>query len=313
MRLIFAGTPTFAAVILEALLEHHEVCLVLTQPAQQQGRGRKQHPSEVALYAERRSVPVLTPTTLGSRQLREELQNIQADTMIVAAYGRLLPASWLHFFPLGVLNVHASLLPRWRGASPIAYAILSGDIETGVSIMRMTPRLDDGPVYRRCREPIFPDDTTASLSTRLARLGCQCLLQTLEALEKDPKLEPEPQVEALATYAPRLRRVDGHIDWGKSSLELARQIRAFTPWPGAYCFLDDDPSKRLIIHEAHAHDEGGEAPPGLILSADRTMIRVACGRGSLDVLKLQRSGGSILTVDTFLRGWRNGLVGHMLS
>jgi methionyl-tRNA formyltransferase len=313
VRLVFAGSPSFAATILEGLLSRHEVCLVLTQPPEAQGRGRRPQPTETALTAARHGLPVLTPRRLADRDLQARAARTGADALVVAAYGRLLPASWLTLFPLGALNVHASLLPRWRGASPIAHAILAGDKESGVSLMRLGPRLDDGPVYRRCVEPIRADDTAASLADRLARLGTCCLLELLDALASDPTLVPEEQDERFASYAPRLRKEHGRLDWTQGAEDLARRVRAFTPWPGTYTFLDTpQPNNRLAIHEAGALACPHRCSPGTIVAAADTGIDIACGEGLLRVTRLQRSGGARLAAGDFLRGRHESLLGHRL-
>ncbi len=313
MRFVFAGSPSFAATILEGLLTHHEVPLVLTQPPEAQGRGRRPRPTEVALAAERHRLPVLAPEGLGTRALRARVAETGADALVVAAYGRLLPAPWLTLFPLGALNVHASLLPRWRGASPIAHAILAGDAESGVSIMRMSPRLDDGPVYRYCVEPIHHDDTTAALGARLARLGVRCLLEALDALASNPTLVPQEQDETRVTYAPRLCKEDGRLDWTQRAEDLARRVRAFTPWPGTYAFLDTaHPDNRLAVHEAAPLASASHRPPGTIVATDEEGIDVACGTDLLRITRLQRSGGANLAVGEFLRGRREPLLGHRL-
>jgi methionyl-tRNA formyltransferase len=311
VRLVFAGSPPFAATILEGLLGRHDVRLVLTQPPEEHGRGRRLRPTEVALAAERHGLAVLAPTRLRTRRLRERMAQTDADVLVVAAYGRLLPASWLTLFPLGALNVHASLLPRWRGASPIAHAILAGDTESGVSIMRMTPSLDTGPVYRRCAEAVRDEDTAETLGARLAQVGVRCLLEVLDALASDPTIVPEEQNGREATYAPRLRKEDGRLDWTQEAQHLARRVRAFTPWPGTYTFLDEPcPDNRIRILEARAQEGISPHPPGTIVAVGGAGIDVACGTGHLRLTRLQRSGGSGLGAGDFLRGWRGSLLGH---
>ncbi len=313
MRLVFAGSPSFATTVLEGLVSRHEVCLVLTQAPEAVGRGRRLRPTDVALAAERLKLPVLVPRSLRAPHLLKMIQATGADAAVIAAYGRLLPASWLALFPLGALNVHASLLPRWRGASPIAHAILAGDAQTGVSIMRMSARLDDGPVYRRCPEPILASDTAGALGERLARLGTRCLLEVLDTLATNPTLVPDDQNEDDATYAPRLRKEDGHLDWTLGAEELERRVRAFTPWPRTYAFLDlTHPANRLVVHEAIAFVEDSASPPGMIIAASEEGIDVACGSGRLRITQLQRSGKPCLKAGDFLRGWRTPLLGRRL-
>ena len=298
MRIVFAGTPAFAAHALQALIEGgHEIALVLTRPDRPAGRGLKLAAGEVKQLAEQARLPLLQPQTLKDAQLHTHLHAAGADAMVVAAYGLILPPALLELFPAGCINIHASLLPRWRGAAPIQRAILAGDEETGIAIMRMEAGLDSGPVYQKRRIPIARDDTGGTLHDKLAALGARCIVEALPAIA-DGTLKGVPQDEDGATYAPKIAKHEAAIDWRRNAVEVDRQLRAFNPFPGAYSTLRGEPLKVWSATVAAA----SPAPPGTILRADEQGIVVACGNGALCATELQRAGGKRLAAAEFVHG-----------
>ena len=298
MRIVFAGTPAFAANTLQALIEAgHEIALVLTRPDRPAGRGLKFAAGEVKQLAERARLPLLQPQTLKDAQLRTHLHAAGAYAMVVAAYGLILPLAVLELFPAGCINIHASLLPRWRGAAPIQRAILAGDSETGISIMRMEEGLDSGPVYQMRRIPIAGEDTAGTIHDKLAALGARCIVEALPVIA-DGTLKAVPQNEDGATYAPKIAKDEAAIDWRRNAVEVDRQLRAFNPFPGAYSSLRGEPLKVWRATVA----PGSPAPPGTILRADAQGIVVACGNGALRATELQRAGGKRLAAAEFLHG-----------
>ena len=298
MRIVFAGTPVFAASALQALIgAGHEIALVLTRPDRPAGRGLKLAAGEVKQLAERARLPVLQPQTLKDEQLLARLHAAGAQAMVVSAYGLILPRAVLELYAAGCINIHASLLPRWRGAAPIQRAILAGDSETGISIMRMEEGLDSGPVYLMRRIPIAAEDTAGTVHDKLAALGARCIVEALPAIA-DGTLKAVPQSEAGATYAPKITKDEAAIDWRREAVEVDRQVRAFNPFPGAYSTLHGEPVK--VWRAAVAPDS--PAPPGTILRADAQGIVVACRNGALRATELQRAGGKRLAAADFLHG-----------
>jgi methionyl-tRNA formyltransferase len=298
MRIVFAGTPAFAASALQALIgAGHEIALVLTRQDQPAGRGLKLVASEVRRLADHARLPLVQPQTLKDAQLQARLHSVGAQAMVVAAYGLILPPAALELFPLGCINIHASLLPRWRGAAPIQRAILAGDSDTGISIMRMEEGLDTGPVYLMKRIPIAADDTAGTLHDKLAVLGARCIVDALPAIA-DGTLEAMPQSEADATYARKIAKEEAAIDWRLAAVDIDRKVRAFNPFPGAHSMLRGEPLKLWRV----AIVSGSPAAPGTILHADAQGIVVACGNGTLCATELQRAGGRRLAAADFLHG-----------
>jgi len=296
MKLVFAGTPEFAAVSLAALLAaRHEITLVLTQPDRPAGRGRKPQASAVKQLAEKHGLAVLQPGTLKDPPAQAAIAAARPDAMIVAAYGLLLPPAVLALPARGCLNVHASLLPRWRGAAPIQRALLAGDAETGITIMQMDEGLDTGGMLLQRAIPIGAADTTGSLHDRLAALGAGLLL---EALAANPA--PRAQDPAAATYASRIVKGDADIDWRRPAAEIERQLRAFDPAPGAQTWLAD----AAIKIWRGAVVPGADAAPGTVTAVAPDGITVACGQAALRVTELQRAGGKRLPAQAFLPGFR---------
>ena len=297
-RLVFAGTPDFAVPSLAALLEGPwDVVAVLTQPDRPAGRGRRPQASPVKRAAAAAGVPVLQPETLRDAQVLDRLRALAADAFIVAAYGLLLPQAALDLPPHGCVNVHASLLPRWRGAAPIQRALLAGDARTGISLMRMVRALDAGPVYSRHALDIAPADTGGTLHDRLAALGGDALRERLPAILAG-SLSPEAQDEAGVTYAPKLDKAEARIDWRDPAAAIERRVRAFNPWPVAETSLDD---VRIRIWQARALAMAHDAPPGTVLDAPAA-LRVATGDGVLEIDELQWPGRRPLAAAAFVQG-----------
>ncbi len=294
MKMIFAGTPEFAATALQAIVAAgHEVALVLTQPDRPAGRGMVLQPSAVKKVALEHGIAVFQPQTLRDAEAQARVAAIGAEVMVVAAYGLILPQVVLDMPRFGCINIHGSLLPRWRGAAPIQRALLAGDGETGVCIMQMESGLDTGPVLLRGAFPIEATDTTASLHDRLADLGARLVV---EALGKLP-LPAEPQPSEGVTYAHKIEKSEALIDWTKSAAELDRHIRAFNPFPGAQALFGGQTVKLW-----QALPVAGNGEFGAILTVDRSSIVVACGDGALAVSELQKAGGKRLPVQQFLAG-----------
>ncbi len=300
LKIIFAGTPEFAAVALNALLEEgrHEIRAVYTQPDRPAGRGRKLRASPVKEMALAHGLLLRQPSTLKEPEQQRSLRELGADLMVVVAYGLLLPPPVLDAPRLGCINIHASLLPRWRGAAPIQRAILAGDRETGVSIMQMDEGLDTGPVLHRVATPIHPGDTAGTLHDRLASLGAQALLDTLDRI-MEGSARPVPQEEAAATYAPKIEKQEAVLDWNASAEELDRRVRAFNPWPVAQTTWK---GKVLRIWQAEPLAEMPDAPAGTVVRAGKEGIDVATGNGMLRITRLQGAGGKPLDAAAFLNG-----------
>jgi methionyl-tRNA formyltransferase len=297
LRIVFAGTPEFAAESLAALLaSSHQVIAVLTQPDRPAGRGRALQPSPVKALALEHGVPVLQPENLKGEAVFYELAALAADVMVVVAYGLIIPRDILSLPRLGCINVHGSLLPRWRGAAPIQRAIAAGDDETGVGIMQMEAGLDTGPVLLEARTAISPDDTGGSLHDRLAGLGARALVQALADLESlQNKATPQP--EAGVTYAHKLTKEEAQLDWAKPASQLAREVRAFNPWPVSWVPRPQGPMRVLAATLA-----AGAGQPGQILSVSPAGIEVACAEGSLLLTRIQLPGKKPLPVADLLRG-----------
>jgi methionyl-tRNA formyltransferase len=298
MRLVFAGTPAFAVPALDALTAAgHTILLVLTQPDRPSGRGLRVAPSPVKAAAERHGVPVFQPATLKDPAAQAPLREVRADVLIVAAYGLILPQAVLDLPGRGALNIHASLLPRWRGAAPIQRALLAGDPTSGVCIMQMDAGLDTGPVLLREAVAIARDDTAGTLHDKLAALGARLIVAALDRLASGT-IPATPQPAAGVTYAHRIDKTEARIDWTRAAVEIERQVRAFNPFPGAVSRLRGDEIKvwRAVVAR------GGAASPGTILHASNEGIDVACGAGTLRLAELQRAGGRRLSAEAFLRG-----------
>lgn len=276
LRIGFMGTPDFALEALKALVEAgHNVVCVYSQPPRKKGRGQKEQPSPVHAYADAQGIPVHTPLNFKAEEDRAVFALHELDIAVVAAYGLLLPEAILKAPKYGCINIHASLLPRWRGASPIQQAIWARDSETGVTIMQMDKGLDTGPMILKGFVPISPQTTAPVLHDALAEMGARLCLEVLQTLERDGGLEAEPQDNALTTYAPLLSREDGQIDWNKSATEIDAQVRALNPWPGTWCVHEGE---RLKILSGALSDHTSGAELGTVID---TAGHVACGQGSV--------------------------------
>ncbi|QLQ03312.1 MAG: methionyl-tRNA formyltransferase [Thiobacillus sp.] len=295
MRIIFAGTPPFAAAALNALADAgHDIALVLTQPDRPAGRGMKFMPSAVKQAALARGLPVSQPPSLKSPEAQTELRAVDADVMVVAAYGLILPQAVLDLPRLGCLNIHASLLPRWRGAAPIQRAILAGDLETGITIMQMDAGLDTGAMLSKTVVPIRDDDTAASLHDVLAVAGASAIVA---ALANYATLVPATQDDAQATYAAKLSKDEAQLDWRQPADALARAVRAYNPAPGAWTLLEGAPLKVWMAATAT-----GAGDPGTVLRADAEGLVVACGSGALALREIQPAGSKRMSTAAFLAG-----------
>jgi methionyl-tRNA formyltransferase len=298
MRIVFAGTPAFAAHVLSRLLEaQHQVTLVLSQPDRPKGRGLKPQPGPVKELALARRLEVFQPASLKDVYSRERIEASRPEAIVTAAYGLIVPGNILDLPSHGALNVHASLLPRWRGAAPIQRALLAGDRETGATIIRMDEGLDTGPILSQRAIPIGADDDAGSLHDRLAALGADLLLQALEDCASG-RTQPRNQPASGATYARKIEQGETVLDWSKPAQQLEREVRAFRPAPGAQTWFR---GMRWKIWRAALVDAPGR--PGEVLGADREGIRVGCGEGALNVLELQRAGSRRMGAQEFLRGF----------
>lgn len=298
LRIVFAGTPEFAAAHLRALLDWPggEVVAVYTMPDEPAGRGKKLTASPVKQLAEQRGLPVYQPTTLRNDAAQAELRDLAADVLVVVAYGLILPQAVLDTPRLGCINVHGSILPRWRGAAPVQRAIEAGDDESGVTIMQMDAGLDTGAMLRIARCAIGPDDSAGDLFDKLAALGPPALIETLADLAAG-RVTPQPQDDRLSCYAAKIDKAEAALDWRRPAAELARRVRAFNPAPVAFATLEGE---AVRIYAAAA--ESGAAEPGSIIAADKKGIVVACGEGALRLLELQLPGGKRMAAAAVLNG-----------
>lgn len=303
LRVVFAGTPEFAVPCLEALADSgHTLVAVYTQPDRPAGRGRKLAASPIKECALSHRLPVYQPERLRDQATHRTLADLTPDVLVVVAYGLILPQAVLDIPRLGCINVHASLLPRWRGAAPIQRAISAGDTLSGVTIMQMDAGLDTGPVLLKRTCPIRAEDTAADLHDRLAQLGAVSLVEALDAVTAGTA-KPQPQPDAGVTYAHKLSKTEADIDWQRSAIELDRQIHAFNPWPVAQTTLDGETLRIWLSRPAsEGTSSGADVAPGTFIRADQHGVIVATGEGCLELLNLQRSGGRPLPASEFIRG-----------
>lgn len=302
MKIIFAGTPDFAVPALAALITAgHEIVMVLTQPDRPAGRGMKLKPSPVKVLAEQHGLFVFQPESLKPAEVQAQIAAVHADVMIVAAYGLIIPTPVLNMPAQGCYNIHASLLPRWRGAAPIHRSILAGDVETGVTIMEVVPALDAGAMVSKGVLPIKGTDTTQSLHDALAVIGADLMVQAMYKLAADGTLQSTPQDESLVTYAHKLEKAESAIDWNKTALEISRQVRAFNPFPVAQGKLNGEVC-RIWMAVAQTMDANTcQAKPGAVVSVHDGVL-VACGEGLLNISELQAPGGKRLSAQAFVQG-----------
>lgn len=295
-RIIFMGTPEFAVPALERLIANYRVIAVVTQPDRPAGRSRVPQQSPVKRVAMAHQIPVLQPEKIRRPEAIDALRVFEADAYVVAAFGQILPQTVLDLPEWGSINIHASLLPRWRGAAPIQAAIRSGDVETGITIMKMDAGLDTGPMLSQRSIPIAPDETSRTLHDRLSVLGGELLLETLPRYF-DGEIMPQPQDDRMATLAPRIDKADGLIDWTQPADAIERQIRAFDPWPGTYAFWE---GRLLKILGGHAVD--GASTPGRVDRIAHTFV-VGTGKGLLRVARVQLEGRPATDAEAFARGY----------
>lgn len=293
MRIAFMGTPDFSVTALQALkAAGHDIVRVYTQPPRPAGRGKKPRPSPVHQVAEAAGLNIATPESFRAPDVIADFTALSADIAVVVSFGQILPQAALDAPTLGCLNIHASLLPRWRGAAPIQRAIMAGDAETGVGIMQMEAGLDTGPVLAETRTPIGPEDTAATLHDRLAGLGAGLIVQALADLAT---LTPIPQPEHGITYAAKITKDEARIDWTRPAEEVDRKIRGLSPFPGAWCEINGERVKLLMSRQAD-----GQGRPGETLEGN---LKIACGDGAVQLLRLQRAGRSAQSADEMLRGF----------
>lgn len=302
MKIIFAGTPEFAVPALSALIDAgHDIVMVLTQPDRPAGRGMQLRASPVKQLALQHQLPVFQPESLKPVEVQANIAAVGADVMIVAAYGLIIPTAVLEMPKLGCYNIHASLLPRWRGAAPIHRAILAGDAETGVTIMEVVPALDAGAMVMKGHVPILVTDTTQSLHDALSKLGAKLMVDAMETLEKQGELKATPQDEALVTYAHKLEKSESAINWHQTAEVISRQVRAFNPFPVASSMFRGEVCK--IWYATHRLDPGtnAKAKPGEIAGLGEC-LSVACAEGQLEIAELQMPGGKRQTAEQFIQG-----------
>ena len=296
MKIIFMGTPVFAVKSLEACLSLGEVVAAVTQPDKPRGRGQEVSFSPVKELALSRGIPVLQPLKLRGTNFADELRALNADVAVVTAYGKILPQDVLDAPRRGCVNVHASLLPRFRGAAPIQWAIAAGDEKSGVCLMQMDAGMDTGAVIECAELPIAPDDTSATLHDKLSALGGEVLKRSLPRYV-DGEISAVPQPTEGVVMAPMIKKEDGRLDWSRSARELERRLRAFTPWPGAFCTFDGG-----LLKVSKAAVGEGKGAPGTVLSAGHEGVEVACAEGSLKLLLLQPEGKRAMTAQDFISG-----------
>jgi methionyl-tRNA formyltransferase len=299
LTVVFMGTPDFSIPPLLTLHDSdHEVVLVITQPDRPKGRGRKLTPSPVKKMAQKLGYEIYQPTSFKSEETIERLMRLKADLFVVVAFGVILPQNILDIPPQGTINIHASLLPRHRGAAPIHWAILKGDRETGVTTMKLDAGMDTGDILLTSRTPILPEDTSASLHDRLSQMGADLLMETINGILNE-EINPIAQDDSIATIAPILKKNDGEINWNRTSQELNCFIRAMDPWPGAYTFCDN---KRIKVFKASPMAYSVNDPPGTVLQGFADELLVATKDGALSILELQEESGKRLAVKDYLCG-----------
>ncbi len=304
LNIIFAGTPDFALPSLKALCEsQHTVQAVYTQPDRPAGRGKKNQASPIKLYASEQNIPVFQPEKLSGPSVLSPLEDMHPDLMVVIAYGLILPSRVLAIPKYGCINVHASLLPRWRGASPIQQAILKGDDKTGITVMQMDKGMDTGDILSTVALPLTGQETSESLHNQLMELAIQPLLETIDKIASH-SAHPVSQNQDLATYAPKIKKTDAMINWQQSAQKIDCMIRAYQPWPGAFTFVGETPLK---IIQAQLYMENHSQPPGTILEIDKEGMKVACQEGCILVQKIQFPGRKIVAISDWMNTGKSTL------
>ena len=309
MKIVFFGTPDFAVLPLQALLDSgHDVIAVVTQPDRQSGRGRRMKSCPVKVEAQKAGLRTLQPHKVRGSGFIDELKSLRPGVVVVVAYGQILPSEIIHLPEYGCVNIHASLLPKYRGAAPINRAIINGEEKTGITTMLMDEGMDTGPVLLQEETDITPEDTAGSLSRRLSKIGADIILPTLQGLE-DGSLKPEPQA-GEASYAPLLKKSDGLIQWSKSAEELSDFVRGMNPWPGAYGFLEGERFKILKAVPVYPPEKNiygevdGNNEAGVIVRAAKNELVISTGKGGLSLLEIQPAGKPVMPVKAFLQGRR---------
>ncbi len=301
LRIVFMGTPDFAATSLRALIDGpDQVVAVVTQPDRAKGRGKKRSPPPVKILAEELQIPVLQPRDIRTRDFHNGLLTYQPDLLVVVAYGKMLPKNLLDLAPLGCINVHGSLLPKYRGAAPVQWTVINRDTEAGVTIIQMDEGLDTGGILLRASIRTDPGETSGSLFVKLADLGSRILLEAVKGI-KEGTLVPQPQEHGQASMAPMFKKADGYIDWRASAEELEGRIRGLDPWPSAFCFWE---KKRLRLFAPEVVFQDAEAAPGTVIRADKAGILVACGQNCLLIHEIQPEGKSRMSAEAFVCGSR---------
>lgn len=304
LNIVFAGTPEFGLTALNALIQsEHHIRAIYTQPDRPAGRGHKLQASPIKEWALHHHIPVYQPLNFKSQESIDQLTALKPDVLVVIAYGLILPKAVLEIPRLGCINVHASLLPRWRGASPIQQAILHGDAESGVTMMQMDEGMDTGDMLCKVTCTLSPNETAGSLHDKLAQLSAEPLLATLNALLQN-KLQPEVQQDELATYAGKIQKTDAHINWHLSAIDIDRMIRAYTPWPIAFTLFDNEP---LRILQAKTTEIETQVAPGTILSLDTKGMLISTGHKALLIEKIQFPGSKVITMVDYLNAGKNQL------
>lgn len=299
LRIIFMGTPDFAAQTLTALISGpDEVVAVVTQPDRAKGRGKKLTSPPPKIVAQEADIPVLQPSKIKTEEFRNGLLTYQPDLIVVTAYGRILPESLLELAPMGCINVHGSLLPKYRGAAPIQWAVINGDEEAGITIMQMDAGMDTGDMLLKATTQIAPDETAGSLFDKLAELGSETLLKAIKGV-KDGSITPVPQDHSLSSEAPMLKKTDGILNWHNDAKELECLIRGLDPWPSAVCFLN---GKRLRLFCPEVLHQQSDAEPGTVIYADKRGLLISCGNNSLLINEIQPEGKKRMTVEAFACG-----------
>ena len=298
MKIVFMGTPEFAVPSLEALIQHHEVIGVVSQPDKPKGRGKKLVPTPVKACALAHQIPVFQPDSVKEASFHETLRSLQPDLIAVVAFGQILPVDILNIPPYGCINVHGSLLPFYRGAAPMQWAVINAEEKTGVTTMYMTKGLDSGDMLLKAEIPLTSEDTYGSVHDKLSTLGADLLIQTIAGLEKQ-EITPIPQNHEISTYAPMITKELCHIDWSKSAEEIVHLIHGLSPVPGAYTCYGEEKWK---IWNGEAIVYQGQEVPGQIISVSKKDFMVMTGNGALKILELQGSGGKRMSTDAYLRG-----------
>jgi methionyl-tRNA formyltransferase len=300
-QIIFMGTPEFAVPSLKALHEsHHHIRLVVTQPDRPKGRGRNVIPPPIKTLASNLNLPIIQPQSLKTKEFEDLVTSLKPDFIVVVAYGQILTENILSFPCLGTINVHASLLPKYRGPAPINWAIINGEHETGVTTMLMEKELDTGDILLTAKEPITAQDTAQALHDRLAAIGAKLLVKTIEAFANDT-ISPTPQDHSKATYAPLLNKSNGQLDWKKPAKTLELFIRGMTPWPGTFTFHENN---RLKIYKAIPVSKNFQESPGTVLESFPDELEIATGDNALSILEIQGPSGKRLAIKDFLHGYK---------